>query len=103
MNGIDPELRDKIIETHTILNRMDLEQKEYRINMNGRLKDLRTRIDGHREEQKEITKEHDTRIQKIEHFRTKSLAYVTGAIVILPFIGEALLSGVKKAWNLLGS
>ncbi len=73
MASIDQELRDKIVQTHTIVERMDLEHKEHKAAIHSRIKTINTTID-----------KHNARITKTEHFRTKVLTLCSiPAILIL--------------------
>ena len=85
MSEIDPELRDKIIETHTLVKRMDLEHAEHKSNLNGRLKKMDARFD-----------KHDERIEKGEHFRTKVIAYAAVVSIVGGFFVQLALLGFKK-------
>jgi len=75
---IDPELRDKIIETHTLVKRMDDEHKEYKINTNARLKKLDNRADKH------------------DQFRTKVLTYCSVVVIAGGVATQFVIEAFKK-------
>lgn len=98
MAELDPELRDKIIETHTLVKRIDEDHKEHKIVMNARLRDARLAHEKHQLEVKETFEKHDIRLEKSEHFRTCVVAYAGFVAVLGAAFLELVLTGVKKFW-----
>lgn len=101
MAEIDPELRDKLIETHTLVKRMDLEHNDHKKVVDARIKETNKKLDDHQKEVKLTFEKHDSRIEEGEHFRTKVIAYAAvvaagGAVLI-----EILMLGGKKIMGVL--
>lgn len=100
MAEIDPELRDKIIETHTMMKVVVKDQDEHKTIMNARLRDMKKEFADHKNDTKFIFEKHDARLETGEHFRTKVMTYVTmiavgGALVIeLAVVGGKKILGV---------
>ena len=91
MADIDPELRDIIVKTHTIVGRMDDEFKEHKKAMHARLRDAKNDLKEHKKETKELFSKHDGRLKVSEKFDMKITAYAScaaflGAFLIEPFI-----------------
>lgn len=99
MADIDPELRDKIIETHTLVKRMDKEHDEHKSMMNGRLKNITITLNDHKEEVKSIFKEHDKRIDKAEHFHTRVITYAGVAVVAGGVLLKGMWLGIEKLFT----
>ncbi len=100
MAEIDPELRDKIIETHTLLQTVVKSHDEHKLIVNARLREAKREFNEHKKDVKVTFEKHDIRIEKSETFRTKVLTYagmmaVGGAVVI-----EILVAGGKKVIGL---
>lgn len=85
MVDIDPELRDKIIETHTMIKVVVKDHDEHKRIINARLREV-----------KENFEKHDKRIDKGEHFRTKIITYASIAAVGGAVMMEFIVSAVKK-------
>lgn len=100
MGEIDPELRDKIIETHTLVKRIDEDHKEHKVVMNARLRDARKELDAHKKETKETHEKHDQRIEAGERFRLRVITYASSAAFVGALIIDPVVSGVKRFFGI---
>lgn len=96
MSEIDPELRDKIIETHTLIKRLDIEMTEHKEVMNGRFKSVNGKIDELKKDIKEDIESHDKRITANEGFRNRIVAYGAGAAAMMTVFVQLIELGLKK-------
>ena len=96
---IDPELRDMIVQTHTLVARMDEENKEHKRNINGRLRGIDSKIESNHVFTVKKFDKHDVRLSSSEHFRTKVLAYISVASVFIGLAIEFAFGGIKKLFG----
>lgn len=76
MAEIDPELRDKLIETHTDM------------------KHVRRRLDEQDSELEDVRKEHDGRLRELEKNQSRIMTYVL-------LLGSAITVGLNFFWEIV--
>lgn len=96
MAELDPELRDKIIETHTLVKRIDEEQKEHKTVVNARLREQKIAFEKHQEKIDENFNKHESRIAGVEHFRTRVMAVAVLIVSVGSFVFHLIAEGLKK-------
>ena len=93
---LDLELRDKIIETHTLVARMDKEHDEHKNVVNARLKDIKEQVAKDRQETKEVHAQHAILIDEGRIFRVRMLTYASVAAGAGAFLTEPIINVLKK-------
>jgi hypothetical protein len=95
MAEIDPELRDIIVKTHTIVGRMDEEFKEHKRATHARLRDIRSDFIKHKDETEQQFKVHSKDIQDGKTFRTKVITYASVIAGAIAFFSDPVIKFVK--------
>lgn len=95
MAEIDPELRDKIIETHTLVKRMDEDHKEHKRVVNARLRDCKISFEKHKEETDEKFVLFQGHIDDAKTFRTKVVTYASIAAGAIAFFSDPVIRFIK--------
>ena len=96
MADIDPELRDKIVKTHTMMEVLVEAHKEQKNITNARIRDMKSEFQAHVEETKEVHKTHAALIDEGKTFRTRVIAYASFAATLGAFLIEPLIHFLKK-------
>lgn len=99
MAEIDPELRDKIIETHTLVKRIDEDQKEHKRVINARFRENNKKFEEHQKEIKDTFKAHRADIDAGKTFRTKVIAYASVAATVAAFLFDPIIEGFKRLFG----
>lgn len=96
MPELSEEVLTKIVETHTLVKRIDEDHKEYKKIVNARLHNQTTALDLHKADTKEIHEKHDKRIDAGERFRLRVVTYASSAAFVGALIIDPIISGVRK-------
>jgi len=96
LSYIDQELRDKIIETNTLVVRMDEEHKESKRIMNARFREAKLEFVEHKHDVTDKFDKHDKRINNNERFRTRVIAYAVAITGLGTTSAPHILDGLKK-------
>lgn len=96
MDGIDPELRDKIIETHTDMKHVRRTLQEH----DDGIEELRNQHDDKIEELRNL---HDERLREIEQTQSKIMTYIVIIGSAITFVMNAVIQGgmyvLEKIWK----
>lgn len=92
MDGIDPELRDKIIETHTDMKHVRRTLQEH----DDGIEELRNQHDDKIEELRNL---HDERLRELERTQSKIMTYIVVIGSAITLAMNAALLAIEKIWR----
>ena len=99
MSEIDPELRDKIIETHTMMQVVVKDADEHKRVTNARLREANKKLDDHRKEVKTTFALHRYDIDQGKSFRVQVVTYASIAAGSIAFFSDPVVGGIKRLFG----
>ena len=99
MAELDPELRDKIIATHTMMKVVVKNHDEHKVIVNARLRGQKEEFNEHKKEVAEKLAIHRQDIDDGKAFRVKVVSYATVAAGVIAFFSEHVVNGIKKLFG----
>lgn len=94
-DGICPELRDKITQTHTMMQVLVKDLDEQKKVNHARLREVKKDLDKHKEESEETFKLFQSEINDAKTFRTKVVTYASIAAGVVAFFSDPVIRFIK--------
>lgn len=96
MAELDPELRDKIIQTHTMMTVVVKNHDEHKKVVNSRLREQKKDLEEHKKSVSNRFAMQRKEIEAGKAFRVRVVTYASVAAGAITFFSEPVINGIKK-------